>query len=299
MKVPQVDLNIQLLGKTQEQVIDKALKLITNHKISKKMIATYAITNDEIVDNLVEFLNMKDSLDFPQVYPWIYNISRVNGVLVFKRLAAKNNYSKNITRAINLLYTQISNPNIDDKVSKIKQTTNERKNIVAKIKILRDALEQNKSVEFLKSMYLYGKRASGKTYICSAIANTFATRGISTVYVKSRELFTFLTKKLNDNRESYNEIISDLQNVSLLIVDDLGLEKANDWFRYEVLSSIFKTRNENNKLTIIASPLNWKELEESYLAEAKTPKQKYSAESLVYEIKQKKDEYCVNDWIDF
>ncbi|WP_051590818.1 ATP-binding protein [Mycoplasmopsis felifaucium] len=293
MKVPHVSLNFETLSKTQDQIIDKALKIIKEHKFIKDTIQILNIKDEEIIEHLVEFLNLKDALDYPTVYPWYYTLTRdpKTDELIFNRTKAKNDYSKNITRSINLLYTKITSPSIDSKISKIRQTSAIRKELINKIKILRTSAEKKKPTHTFKSIYLYGGRGCGKSYICAALANSFSMRGISSIYTKTRDLYSFLTKKISDENGTYKTILNDFENVSLLIIDDLGLEKNSDWFRFEVLAPILKYRNEHNKLTILSSPMNMADLSKYYLSFAKDPVQKYNIDSLLYDIKYNKDEY--------
>lgn len=298
MKDKNLQINLTAVGKKQNEIIEKTLKIIKKHKILSQIIEENAISDDEIIDNIVDFLNLKDSLDFPQVYPWIFNISRKNGVLVFKKIVAKNNFSKNVTRSVNLLYTQINNPNSECKLSKVRQTTLTRKELIAKIKILKDFLEKKKPINEIKSIYVYGERESGKSYIACAAANSFSSKGISTVYLKPRDLFTFLTKQLSLKNGSFESTINDLKKVSLLIIDDFGTEKSNDWFKYEVLTEILKYRNERGKLTMIFSQFDMKTLKNYYLYQAKNEVDKIKTETLLYECFYKKDEFCINSDFD-
>ncbi len=91
----------------------------------------------------------------------------------------------------------------------------------------------------------------------------FASRGISSAYIKLNDLFTYLKNKMS-NSISLNEIKSSLKNVSLLVIDDLGFEKHNEWFKYDFVYEILQYRNANNKFTVLCSLLEPKELANYY-----------------------------------
>lgn len=293
MKNSDLELNLETLGKTQNEIQKKSLKLMHEHPIIEKIIAEHNITDEEIIDNLVDFLNIKDSLDFSNIYPYVYNVGRKNGVLRIKKIPAKNNFSKSITRSINLMLTEISNPDQNCKLSKIRLTTRDRKELIMKIKIIRSFLEKRKPTEGLKGLYVFGENGTGKTYIACAIANSFSSRGISSAYIRTNDLFSFLKSSMNENKV-FDEIISTMKSVTTLIIDDIGLEKNNKWFKYEVLQSVIAARNHANKITVIFSPLHPQALEKYYI-NSEDRIEKHKAKALVYDLLSNRDIYCIDE----
>ncbi|WP_051622753.1 ATP-binding protein [Mycoplasmopsis primatum] len=287
-------INVELLDKTQDQVEAKALKIIKSHPKIRKLIEHLNISDEEILDNIVDFLNVKDSIECPNIYPWIYNVGRKKGILYIKKIAAKNNFARNVIRSVNLILTDINNPNIDCKLSKMRTTANGRRKLVAKIKEVRELLEKKKPLNGIKNIYIYGANGTGKTYIGSAMANSFSSRGISSAYIRLADLFNFLKSKLN-NSISINKILNQLKNVSFLIIDDLGFEKHNNWFKYDFFYEVIQYRNQKNKMTVLLSPFSQLELAQYYRKIEDDMTQKVKLESLIHEISDNFDEFCINE----
>ncbi|MGV2392509.1 UNVERIFIED_CONTAM: ATP-binding protein [Campylobacter lari] len=204
--------------------ITKALKIIKNDVNLQKYINYYNITDDEIIDNLVDFINVKECLDNIKTTPYIIKISRdQNNDLCFTKTASVNKVSENISRNMNLLFSSISQCTIEADLKKVRRTSRSRNELIEYINILKTALLNHKEDNF-KNIFIYGANKTGKTYIAHAIANEFSKSGISTTYLRTKDLFNFLTAKIKSN-EGYSDIIYGLKSVRILIIDSLGLEK--------------------------------------------------------------------------
>ena len=98
-----------------------------------------------------------------------------------------------------------------------------------------------------KGIIFIGKNGTGKTHIASGIANELMKRNVPVI-------FGTLTELLDKYSESYKnhteiELTKLYAKVDLLVIDDLGVEVANDW----MLSKLFIILNERikNELPII------------------------------------------------
>lgn len=69
------------------------------------------------------------------------------------------------------------------------------------------------------------------------MVNSFVFRGILLVYIKFNDFFNYLKKKML-NSILLNEIKSLFKNVFLFVIDDLGFEKYNEWFKYDFVYEI-------------------------------------------------------------
>ncbi|UUM25445.1 ATP-binding protein [Mycoplasmopsis agalactiae] len=274
-----------LVDGSYDEIEAKVMNLIKSNPKIVKCIEQLNITDSELKDNLIEFLNIKESLDNSDIYPWVYNVMRKNGALVIKRSAAKNNYAKNITRKLNIILTEVSETNPDYKLSKFHIPASRRKELITKINYVRNILEKRKPLENNQNIYIYGSNGTGKTYIANAMINSFASRGISSAYIKLNDLFNYLKKKMS-NSISLNEIKSSLKNVSLLVIDDLGFEKHNEWFKYDFVYEILQQRNANNKFTVLCSLLKPEDLASYYRHIETNPSFSFKVESLIHEILQ-------------
>lgn len=96
-------------------------------------------------------------------------------------------------------------------------------------------ISRNKAVE---NLFLYGSVGTGKTHLCSAIANYVLQAGIGVIYLKTTQLLDLikLCKFNNDPDGSFSPSrLKELYQVNLLIIDDLGTEVASDFVREQLL----------------------------------------------------------------
>ncbi|VEU75702.1 Primosomal protein DnaI [Mycoplasmopsis maculosa] len=274
--------NIQSKVPKNKNFSEKAVLKIKSDSRLIKIISELKITDEEIFNNLVNFINLKENLD--NIKNSIFNIKVKRGKLnnlIFEKTASNNKASKNVVKQMNLILTQITDSSDEAEIKKIKTNIKERENLVEYINILLQAFNtQNK--DFYKNIYISGSSKSGKTYIANAIANEFASNGFSTAIIDTKDLYNFLTNKLK-NKESFNDIILALKTVKILIIDNLGFEKNNAWFKYDILKEIISYRNNNKNINIYSSPLSLEELKRFYF-ESENTSNKFKVESLNSEI---------------
>ena len=95
---------------------------------------------------------------------------------------------------------------------------------------------------------LYGGVGNGKTYTAAAIANALMEKEVS---VLMRNMGYFLNTGFADKEE----ILRDIQRYSLLILDDLGMERGTE-YGLEMVFSVINARYESGKPTIITTNLS-------------------------------------------
>ena len=95
---------------------------------------------------------------------------------------------------------------------------------------------------------LYGGVGNGKTYTAAAIANALMEKEVS---VLMRNMGYFLNAGFADKEE----ILRDIQRYSLLILDDLGMERGTE-YGLEMVFSVINARYESGKPTIITTNLS-------------------------------------------
>lgn len=114
------------------------------------------------------------------------------------------------------------------------------------------ARDFDRHLEAGTGIFFAGSVGTGKTHLAAAIANELMSRGIPV-------MFRTVIGLLNDIRRSYNgelresDVLEDYKTVPLLVLDDLGKEKATEWAaatlydivnaRYEGLKPIIVTTN--------------------------------------------------------
>lgn len=109
-------------------------------------------------------------------------------------------------------------------------------------------------------LLLSGANGRGKTGLAVGAMRSLAERGVGCSFVLVPDLLdgirtTYGTRENFD--ASYDQLMSDLRTVSLLVLDDLGKEKASDWAT-EKLFQVIGGRHANLKRTIVTTNLGLK-----------------------------------------
>lgn len=110
-----------------------------------------------------------------------------------------------------------------------------------------------------KGVFLWGPVGSGKTYAIYAITQKAQEMGLSVRVYTAPEMFDLIRDDY-DHKDSYN-LERILANRGLLIIDDLGAEKASEWVS-ETMFKIVDKRYREVLPTIITSNLDLGELSE-------------------------------------
>jgi len=136
------------------------------------------------------------------------------------------------------------------------------------LKLYPDKFKLDKLIN--KSLFLHGEAGTGKTLL--GISTCLKQRSDKKLLWKSDFEFINVTELLfnlrnsyrlsNNNTETTEELIlNKLRKCTLLILDDLGVEKTTDW-ALQILYLIINYRYENEKITIVTSNYSPEELQE-------------------------------------
>lgn len=106
-----------------------------------------------------------------------------------------------------------------------------------------------------KGLLLYGTVGTGKSYHAACIANALIDRGYSCLMTN----FARLTNKIQGMFEGKQEYIDSLNKYSLLIIDDLGVERKTEYMAEQVYN-IIDARYRSGLPFIITTNLTWEEL---------------------------------------
>lgn len=126
---------------------------------------------------------------------------------------------------------------------------------------IRDYTKISPTLEIKQSLYLHGNTGSGKTHLACSILNAFTLKyGIETRYCKmSRDFIEKIRATYNKkdswgdfDSDSEDKILKDLQSVPVLVLDDFGITKENEWSG-KLIYDLLDTRVEANRPTIITS----------------------------------------------
>ena len=131
----------------------------------------------------------------------------------------------------------------------------------------------NKFIENYEECKLRGKglylsshmTGSGKSRLAVSIANDLIKRSnINVLYTSSINIFTEIKKTFGSNSEyKEHEVIKAYTTAELLVLDDLGVEKASEWSE-SIFTQILEERMNNRKLTIFTSNIHIEDLSKRY-----------------------------------
>ncbi len=102
------------------------------------------------------------------------------------------------------------------------------------------------------NVFLTGNTGLGKTYILRSMAKTVHKNGEDVMLIGASELFSVFHR----HRLGYDVELSFLQNCSLLLIDDLGVEPATQNVTKEYFLDLLNKRIDSKKSTVIASNLS-------------------------------------------
>lgn len=126
-----------------------------------------------------------------------------------------------------------------------------RNNVLTSIKTCIANYENNIPT---KGLYIHGKHGTGKSYLLSFIAKTFANNNHEVILAYYPDLARSFRSSITNG--TLEDLIDELKNVEVLALDDFGGETLTSYIRDEVIGSILHDRMCNNKLTFIASNLS-------------------------------------------
>ncbi len=116
-----------------------------------------------------------------------------------------------------------------------------------------------------KNLLFVGKAGTGKTFMSSCIASEIVNKGYTVLYQTAPLLMDMLleAKFASLKDEIKKEQYSNVFDVDLLIIDDLGTENLNN-MKFTELFNIINTRLLKDKKTIISTNLSLAELASEY-----------------------------------
>jgi DNA replication protein DnaC len=114
-------------------------------------------------------------------------------------------------------------------------------------------------------LYIWGQCGTGKTHLAYAIANALLERKVNVKFAEIVDLLGKARSTFNGNKPSDDEyaIIGEYANAELLILDDLGSEKASEW-TLQTLYAIVNARYANSRPTVITSNMALETLRKYY-----------------------------------
>ncbi|WP_026653259.1 ATP-binding protein [Butyrivibrio proteoclasticus] len=116
-----------------------------------------------------------------------------------------------------------------------------------------------------QNLFIYGTVGTGKSFLSICVANELLKKGNSVIYFSSSGLFELLAENSFDyrNKQELRNIYDDIYGCELLIIDDLGTERTNNFVTTE-LFSLVNERDIRKKSTIITTNLTLEEIQNFY-----------------------------------
>ncbi|MDE5823234.1 MAG: ATP-binding protein [Lachnospiraceae bacterium] len=118
------------------------------------------------------------------------------------------------------------------------------------------ALHFPKMLEKGIGLLLWGDIGTGKTFLAGCIANALLNQCIPVMMTTFGRILNTLTGMFQEDRNSY---IDSLNQYSLLIIDDLGMERSTE-FALEQVFNVIDTRYRSKKPLIVTTNLTLDEL---------------------------------------
>jgi len=114
-------------------------------------------------------------------------------------------------------------------------------------------------------LLLWGEVGTGKSFIAACIANALIEKGVPVLMTNFSKILNTLTGMFNEDR---NRFIESFDEYSLLIIDDLGIERSSA-FALEQVFNIIDSRYRCKKPMIVTTNLTMDELKHADLAHAR------------------------------
>lgn len=118
-----------------------------------------------------------------------------------------------------------------------------------------------------EGLLISGDVGVGKTYLSFCIANELYKKRISAIAISSINFINMIQDSFGSyGKDGEAEIIRDINQASLLIIDDLGAEYVKDWGKAAIYHLI-DTRCRSKKPLIITTNLSIEKLKEKFLVD--------------------------------
>lgn len=117
--------------------------------------------------------------------------------------------------------------------------------------------------EMQKGLVLLGQVGTGKSTLCKATINKLAGKDFRCLFVSIAKMFDAIKAAMDKDNWSVEDEIAIYLRPELLILDDLGAEKATEW-SIEKLVSLLDERGRTDKITWFTTNLTHDSIKKIY-----------------------------------
>lgn len=114
-----------------------------------------------------------------------------------------------------------------------------------------------------KGVLLYGEPGRGKSALCKALINRWATEEYRALFITIGDALDNIRNAFDDEQTSVGQELDKLRKPGLLVIDDFGTEKLTE-FVDEKFFAIFDWRGRHKKHTFLSTNLTLAELKKRY-----------------------------------
>ena len=144
-----------------------------------------------------------------------------------------------------------------------------------------------------KGLYISGNVGTGKSYNCTALANSLVKCGKRVAYVKAASFFSDLKNQYINTSDGIDRTVNRIRNAEYLFLDDLGTETVSEFVRDDVLFRILDYRMENALTTVFISNLDKNSLFKHYQYDRRDNTNTMNATRLMERINILSDDYAL------
>lgn len=145
-----------------------------------------------------------------------------------------------------------------------------------------------------KGLYICGDLGVGKTYLCTALANSLVKKKERVAFVKVTDFFNRMRSFFNTDSQQIDKNISLLKKADYLFLDDIGSEAVSEFVRDDILFRILDYRLDHSLTTIFTSNLTKEELLKQYQYDRKEKSNLMNAKRLLERIDILTDDYVLS-----
>ncbi|MBO4920239.1 MAG: ATP-binding protein [Erysipelotrichaceae bacterium] len=145
-----------------------------------------------------------------------------------------------------------------------------------------------------KGLYICGDLGVGKTYLCTALANSLVKKGKKTAFVKVTDFFNRMRSFFNTDSQQIDRNIALLKKADYLFLDDIGSEAVSEFVRDDILFRILDYRLDHSLATLFTSNLTKEELLKHYQYDRKEKSNLMNAKRLMERIDIMTDDYVLS-----